>query len=342
MRADLSQVKKNRLFPAAMLQIPLLLFFFTSTFIRAQLINNCVSEFQASNLKFNIELVKAGKIKRIMLSVLQKPDLQVITDRGEVQCYEFDTTGLLTRYYATRVISQEQVETFYKAVYKRGRRIRAAYTDISWKYVYDTSFTWYVYDKNRNMLMKRSNYGDFYNTFYYDYDSLGQVKRETNVKETNKNPARGNFELGVQTILSVESFEYIQQSPTQLKKLCYNDDGKIYKQGIINHDSNTVEENYSFVVGYVRYKNTYIYLPSGKLSSKEMYSNSNGDLKIFTTYTYDADGNIAEEKVFTNDVQTDLVAYIYDDSKRLLKSRLDRQFERNSIEIIKFSYDLYP
>lgn len=316
-----------------------LLFFHTAC---AQLIDMSIHEPQTLDMKFNATLVSTSRIKSILVKISEKPDLQMIVDRGETQGYEFDSTGKVIRFFATRVISKEQVETVHKAVYKKGRRISPAYTEVNWKYVFDTNFTWFMYDRSARLIMKRSNYGDFYNTFYYDYDSLGKLSKETNCKETNKNPDKHHFELGVQTILSQESFEYVMQSPTQIKKRCLNDDGKVYKQGIINRDSNSVEEDFSFVVGYVRYTNRYTYDNSGKLIEKMNYTNSNGDMKVTRTFQYDENGNITEERININDVNTGMMAYIYDPEQRLLKSRLERDFGKANIEILKFIYEFYP
>jgi hypothetical protein len=308
----------------------------------AQLIVSRTSEPQATDPRFNPALIKANKIRRITLNIADKPDLQVIIDRGLVQCCEFDTSGHMSMFYTTSLKGQEKTETFIKPIYKKGRKIRAGYTEVAWTYVYDTSFTWLRYDNDNRLIMKRTNYGDFFSTYYYDYDKEGRLIKEVNCKETNKNMDLHAFELGVQTVLSTESFEYIPQSPTQVKKLCYNDDGKVYKQGIINSDNNTVQEDYSFVVGYVRYGNTYKYDNSGKIIEKTNVSNSNGDVKLTTLYTYDENGNVMEEKNLKNDTQTNLVAWLYDESKKLVTTRLDRDFIHASIQIVKFTYEFYP
>jgi hypothetical protein len=309
----------------------------------AQLIDSHVREPQVSDPRFNPALIKASRIRRITLNMADKPDLQPIQDKGLVQCCEFDTNGRMSLYFYTTLKGQEKKETYIQPIYtKRGRKIRPGYTEVAWTYVYDTSFTWMQYDREDRLIMKRTNYGDFFNTYYYEYDQQGRIIKEVNCKETNKNMDLHHFELGVQTVLSTESFEYIAQSPTQVKKLCYNDAGKVYKQGIINHDSNTVSEDFSFVVGYVRYANVYTYDNSGKLLEKTNISNSNGDMKLRTAYTYDENGNVTEEKNWKNDTQTNLVAWLYDQNKKLVTSRLDRDFIHSSIQITRFTYEFYP
>lgn len=315
---------------------------FFPLFALPQIIDMRILEPTTAEIRFSTDLVRVSKIKKITLNIANKPDLQVIDDKGLVQVYEFDSAGLLKRNYSTRIVGQEKIETEVKALYKRGRRVRAAYTDVRWVYKYDTTFTWFRYDSLSRMTSKRSNYGDFFTTTYYEYDKENRILKEITCKETNKNLDKHQFELGVQTILSSETFEYIDQSPTQVKKLCYNDDGKVYKQGIVNKDSNTVVEDYSFVVGYVRYSNFYRYDSNGRLVEKSSTSNSNGDVKQTWQFTYDEKGHITDEKRFRNEVNTDLLSYLYDEDKKLVKSRLDRDFVNASIEIVKFSYEFYP
>jgi hypothetical protein len=321
---------------------PLLPFLLFPLSLQAQLIDTHLSEPSTTDPHFNTEIIRLNKIKSITFSISQKPDLQVIDDKGLVQCFEFDSLGLVKRSYTTSIRSQEKVETLVKARYYRGRRISPAYTDISWKYIYDTAFTWFVYDKEKQLILKRSNYGDIFSTYYYEYDSLGRVTKEINCRETNKNLDKHHFELGVQTVLSTESFQYVRQSPSQLKKLCLNDDGKVYKQGIINRDSNTVTEDFSFIVGYVRYSNIYTYDKSGKLISKTYASNENGDTKTTVSYTYDENGNVSFEKRQKNDTLTDDLSYLYDESGKLLRSKLDRDYIHLNIEIVKVMYEYYP
>ena len=325
-----------------LLTLALIFCFCPPLFSSAQLINTKVTEPSTTEIKFNPTLVKTSKIKKITLLISNKPDLQMIEEKSLTECYEFDSIGMVKRSYTTKMAHQEKVEREVKAVYRKGRRISPAYTDVTWIYVYDTAFTWYFYDAEGRLNMKRANYGDFFTTWYYTYNGDGQIIKEVYCKENNLNMNVHDFKLGVQTVLSSESFQYVTQSPTQVKKLCYNDEGKVYKQGIINRDSNVVEENYSFVVGYVHYINTYKYDNNGRLLTKTNISNSNGDQKVTQTYEYDADNNLSAQKLYKNELNTDSCTFIYDESKRLVKARLDRDIVNSSIVITKFTYEFFP
>src|SRR5438045_2032421 len=117
-------IRKNNIFKIK-LRIPrvlilaLIFSFYFSLYISAQLIETKITEPSTTDLKFNPALIKASKIKMITLNISNKPDLQMIDDKGLVQCYEFDSTGLLKRFYSTSISHQEKIETEIKPVYYR-------------------------------------------------------------------------------------------------------------------------------------------------------------------------------------------------------------------------------
>ncbi|MEW6468258.1 MAG: hypothetical protein AB1458_05000 [Bacteroidota bacterium] len=307
-----------------------------------QILENKPSYISTTDLTFNAAFVKAGKIKKITAYFSDKPDNQVIVDKGLVKCYEFDTAGNVTRYYFTTVKSVEAVEVKVPAVYKKGRKVSPATVKTEYVYTYDTTFTWFAYDKTGRVIMKRSNVGDVFNTHYYEYDINGFFAKETVCKETNKNLNNiHHFELGIQIVISEETFQYVFQSPTQLKRLCFNDEGKVYKTGIINFSKTLVEENYSFAVGYVRYGNLFEYDASGKLIKKTLIPDANADLRNIFTYEYTVDGILLTEKRYKNETQVNNIVYMYDDQTKLLKSILNREHDKANIVITKFVYEYY-
>ena len=316
-----------------------LLFIFTYSF--SQIIENKPSYIYTTDITFNSTFIKTSKVKKITALIADKPDNQTINDKGLVKCYEFDTSGNVTRFYFTVVKTVENIEVPVPAVYKKGKRISKATTKIESSYTYDTTFTWFAYDKTGRVTMKRTNVGEIFNTSYYEYDLNGFFSTETICKETNKGTSIHNFELGVQTIISYESFQYVFQSPSQLKRLCLNDEGKVYKIGIINFSKTMVEENYSYVVGYVRYSNTYEYENAGKMIKKTIIGNASNDEKKISKYEYSVNGILLSEKKLKNETLTNNIVYSYDDKTKLLKTQLNRDYPNATIGIVKFTYEFY-
>lgn len=266
---------------------------------------------------FNTKIVAEKKIKTIKGYVSSKPDNDIIMELGITKGYEFDTLGNATRIYIARSSSSG---------------------------AFDTTATNLFYNSDRNIILKRTNNdGVFYDSRYYEYDKNKKVKKETRCRETNANLTGPEFRLGVQLILSQETFKYDSLTPTQFKKLYYNDENRVYRQGIINTDSSgrPVEEIHSFAVGWVKTVNGYKYDKQGAIIERTTRSNENGDVKEMFAYEYDHTGNLVAEKKYKNDTQLYEMSYLYDEEKKLLKSTVARFYLEKRIEIVKYSYEFY-
>jgi antitoxin component YwqK of YwqJK toxin-antitoxin module len=199
--------------------------------------------------------------------------------------------------------------------------------------------------------MKRVCIGDFFHSTYYEYFGDGLLSRQTLCKETNIAKPGETFKLGVQTVLSEEKFEYEQLTATQVKKKFLNDEGKAYKQGILNFaNGKPMDESYQFVVGFIRSGVTYSYDAQGRLTERMITDNSSGITTEKVTYEYDALGNVKAEKKFKNGIQTNEIIYLYEappsllaDGRgaELLTSQANREIQKASIKIIKYEYTFY-
>lgn len=292
---------------------------------------------------FNTGFIHKNKIKTIAVSVANKPDNQVIEDKGLVKGYEFDSMGLLMRYYTSVIKASEKQEIDVPAVYRKGKLISKPYTKSIYRYGYDTISTRYHYDNNNRLTIKRTKYGDVYHSWYFQYDNQGQLIKQINARETNLNINDSEFKLGVQTVISKEEFEYEILSKNQVKIKCLNDEGRLYKVVIINKDDNgrVVSESHEFIVGGIRQEYSYEYNTSGKVVKKKYSSNDSGTQMEELVYEYDAAGQLLSEVKFRNGIKTNELSYLYDASDKSLKSLLDRDFNNKSIGIIKFTYNYY-
>ena len=327
----------------------------TSNISYSQIIVPRINEVAVSEPRFSKEFVKQNKIKTITASVVDKPDGEIIRDKGLAQVYAFDTEGNLTRHYFNEITSLVKTETDIPAVYKKGRVVKRSYTKVDFQYQYDTLGTELFYTTNGYLIMKRVCIGDFYNSTYYEYFGDGLVSRQTLCKETNIAKPGEPFKLGVQTVLSEEKFEYEQLTPTQVKKKFLNDEGKPYKTGILNFypavtGAKPMDESYQFVVGFIRSEVKYAYDELGRLTEKLSTDNSSGISTDKIIYEYDAIGNVKTEKRFKNGTQTNEIIYLYEapasllaDNKGgyLLTSQANREIQKASIKILKYEYEFY-
>ncbi len=309
----------------------------------AQLINTQPVDISAGPINFNAPIIKQNKIKKIIVAIVDKPDGEVITDKGAGQGYVFDTTGKLTSYYYT-VLNHTQVQEMdVPAIKKQGRLIKQSGTHTTSKYINDTILAHVFYDSMNRIITKRIKMGDYVNAHYYEYDSTGHLSKEIYCRETNVSENRNEFKLGVQKILSTETFKYTWLTPTQLKKSCLNDEGREYKKVIINYDDkgNKQSENYDFIVSWMHQEHVFQYDSNGRLHKKAYVGNESGELKGYSIYEYNATGTLLSEQQFKNDVLSFEINYLYDETFNLLKSKVSRNHTKASIEIAKYTFEFY-
>lgn len=306
----------------------------------SQMIDNAVTDIVSVQPSFNTSFISRKKIRYITANLSTKPDNQVILDKGLVQKSEFDTLGRLTRHFYTRLKNaQAKPNTIQE---KRGRK--TVYRTLAPEQrLYDTVFTYFYYDRLQRLVVKRSVDGDLYDAYYYEYDSLNRIKKELHCKETNLSAHISEFRLGVQSVISNETFEYEQLASNQVKKRCLNDEGKVYKEAIIRYDErkNKTDENYEFSYSWVRIGNRYVYDAYNRLIEKTYSSNAGGELKETSTFEYSATGDLVFERRLKNDVKITEHSYIYDQESGLLKNFLARNFLLHNIDIIKYTYVFY-
>lgn len=309
----------------------------------AQLVSNNPVEIGIGPIAFNSKNIKKNKIKKIDVVIVDKPDGEIIIDKGASQGYEFDSLGRVIRYYYTILNSVQNEEVEVPEIRRKGKIIQAATTRTVTKYYNDTIFADIYYDPQSRIITKRVKMGAYYNSYYYEYNDKGQISKEMHFRETNVSENKNEFKMGVQNILSSETFEYIQMTPTQVKKRCLNDEGREYKKGIINYDEkgNKLTENYEFIVSWMRQENVFQYDAKGNLLEKTFTSNESGNIKEYTAYKYDGNGVVLEEKKFKNDALISEMSYLYDETNTLLKSKISRDHKNNSIGIVKFGYSYY-
>lgn len=275
--------------------------------------------------------------------MVDKPDGAVIVDKGATQGYEFDTEGRIIRYYYTILKNVEREEIDVPAIIKRGKIIRQATTKTITRYINDTVFANIFYDSQNRIILKRVRSADYYDSYYYEYDKEGRIIKELHCKETNVSENKNEFKLGVQTILSSETFEYIKISKTQTQKICFNDEGREYKKVIINYDEsgNIVSENFNYIVSWMFNENIYEYDFADRVIKRKNTANENGDIKTEKLFTYDSKGILNSEKFLKNDELISETTYLYENDSPLVYSRLIRDHKNASIGIVKFIYTFY-
>lgn len=293
-------------------------------------------------LEFDKETIKSNKIKSITFDIIDKKDFQVAEDKNLMNYYEFNTDGQLVRFYYTTIAKTIQKEYHSQPVYRRGRRIGGGGVYYKNEFVYDTISTIYRY-KDGNLIMKRFNDGTYYETRYYNYDSKNRITKERRFKETNTSSDRNNFILGNQTLISEDSFQYVDISPKQYKQICLNNENRPYKEIIINLNDkgHVTSKDEHYTVAWIVQNTEYTY-DGDRLTGATFKGNANGDIELKTTYECDSLNCIYTEKQYRNNVQLKELSYITDPKTKLLNSFISRDVIFKTMRIIKLYYNYYP
>ena len=295
------------------------------------------SAFEPS-LDFNTAFIKENKIRTITFDIIDKKDFEAPVDKNLIHFYEFDTLGLLKRFYYTNIIKTIEKEYHSQPVYRKKRLVSNGSVYYKNEYLYDTISTVYFY-KNGNMILKRYNDGTYYESRYYSYDGNGRLTKERRVKETNLSSDKSNFILGNQTIISEDSFQYLDITSRQYKQICLNSENRPYKEIIFNSDSagNVISKNESYTVAWIIQNTTYTY-DKGRLTSVTFKGNANGDVVLKTTYEYDAMDCIYTEKQYKNDVELKELSYVTERTNKRLNSFIVRDPIKKNMRIVKLLY----
>lgn len=292
---------------------------------------------------FNPEYIKKHNIKSLVFDIIDKKDLQVAVDKGLIHSYEFNKDGKLTRFYYTVISKTITQEIHTGAVYKKRRKVSNGGVYFKNEYVYDTISTRFFYDEKNRLTHSRYNDGKYYEAVYYEYNEKNLVTKIIRAKETNVGIDENNFQLGIQTVLSDERFQYVELGPKQLKKLCLNDENRVFKEIIINYDEskNTTSLNEAFTATWISQESNFAYNAANQMTEKTYKSNSGGTLQTKSTFEYDAKGNLLTEKQYKNDVLYNELSYLFDDSDQRVKSYLNRDYISKSIRITKVIYTFW-
>jgi len=255
--------------------------------------------------------------------------------------YEFDTSGLLKRFYYTNIAKTIEKEYHSQPVYRHHRLVSQGHVYYKNEYVYDTISTVFMY-RNNNLILKRYNDGTYYESRYYNYDAKNRLTKEKRVKETNLSSDRNTFVLGSQTIISEDSFQYIDISATQYKQICLNSENRPYKEIIINTDEkgNITSKNESYTVAWI-IQNTLFAYNKDLLTSAIFKGNANGDVVLKTTYEYDSLGCIYSEKQFKNEILLKELSYVTEKPTKQLNSFIMRDPINRTMRIVKLFYLVY-
>jgi hypothetical protein len=264
---------------------------------------------------FKENSIRSKRISTITIHHFSKPDEAPISDEGIISQYFFDTTGKITEsLYTVKVAGNN----------------------------WDTVKCRYWYDSKGNLIIKRTQTGDFYDSWYYKWNSDTMVQTEYHAQETSDANTDGAFKIATQRVISADSFAYIVY-PKQTQQYAFNEDNKIFKRSITQYDDNKrfMSRNCHYAVGWLYSEVDMNYDSAGRISGYVNTGNLNGDLNKKTSIKYDSLGNIAAQDIWEDGKQTHHIEYMYDNQTGLISNKLDKDIYKATIFILRFSYEMY-
>ncbi len=262
---------------------------------------------------FRYDIIKLRRIASITINYEYKPDGEPILNDGVMKYFRFDSLGRVAESYFT---------------VKEGPGI------------WDTVRSYYYYDGFGHIIIKRTNEGNFYDVWYYRWYADGNMKKRAHVREVPlTNTSQGDYRIGTQTVLSVDSFAYTPY-PKQLQRYGYNEENKIYEKTITYYDDKhrMTSRNFHYAVGWLYSQVDLKYDDKDRVIEYTYTGNLNGEIHHTVGITYDTDGSILTEKLINGDKQTDNVEYMYDKGNGLVTNELDRDFSKSVINIARYTY----
>jgi len=262
---------------------------------------------------FNYDVIKIRRVASITIQYEYKPDGQPILSDGIMKYFRFDSLGRV-------------VESFFTVKESRD--------------IWDTVRSFYYYDAESHLIIKRTNEGNFYDVWYYRWYSDGRMKKRAHAREVPlTSTSQGDYRIGSQTILSADSFAYTPY-PKQLQRYGYNEEGKIYEKTISYYDDKhrMTSRNFHYAVGWLYSQVDLKYDDKDRVIEYTYTGNLNGEVHHTVDITYDTDGSILNQKYSEKDKQTDNVEYMYDKGNGLITNELDRDFSKSVINIVRYTY----
>ena len=271
----------------------------------------------ASTDFFNPSFLAKNNVAAMRGTLSRKESMQPIYSTGLIEVFSFDSTGLLTR----------RVKTFRR----RGGRV-------------DTSSVFFKYDDVNRLIWQNTRQNNLFDAYTYTYDSLGRMVGEAHHRGEDTSRTYQAFEPGEEFLINQEQFSYDSTTTRQITKSFLNNEGKPYKQVILDFDTlgNLVEQTTRFVLTGRRQTSTRTFDDLGRLVSITDFSNLGTRVEKRYDYQYDELGNVDEETLTINGKLTTTRQFVYDEVTLMLKAMLVKDEATIRIDILQFEYEFYP
>ena len=258
------------------------------------------------------EVIKARKFSRIIVNEVVKRDGKRLQETGRKREYYFAKNGTLNWIY-----------------------------EVPFEGSTDSSLTFFYQNQDSTFLIKRKTAKGKFLSTYIKLDSLQRAVQIVKCSETSENESFRDFKPANQLVLSKEQIKYTYNGEGQLRKRYLNDDGTIYKEGILYstlHRPN--KEEISFVATGTRVIHTYEYDGIGNITSYKYYTDANGDYSETTLFSYE-NQRLSGQKLLKNTLPVEERFFFYNAVSGLPESMLVRKTSQYDLVFYNFTYEFH-
>lgn len=265
----------------------------------------------------NAEVIKVNNIKSMFIEIQSKADNKPITHNNMWLSYDFDKEGRMIRSFK---------------LFKRA------------DFYFDTLMVSYEYDEHNRVTTKRmsDNFG-FY-SLNYEYDSKGNIIKETYCRDISSGSGHLDFKLQKQYPIAVESYKTECYSSTQCKRFTLNNLGNAYKETLIYFDKkgHITSEETSFINTAKREIRSYNYDESGRITEISNYSDIAGENSSLISIDYDKQDRIIKWMTYQNNQLKDNAEFLYlEHMPQLFSAYINRKESEKQIDIYKITYTFW-
>ncbi len=258
------------------------------------------------------EVIIARKMQRITVNVVIKRDGRRLQETGRKRVYHFSKEGQLSWIY-----------------------------EIPFEGSTDSTLIFFYRNQDSTFMVKRKTEQGRFNSTYLKLDSLQRPIQIIHCLETSENESYRDFKPANQQVLSKEQIRYTYNGPGQLRKKYLNDDGVVYKEGILYSTLHKPDkEEISFVATGTRVVHSYAYDAKGNLSAYHYFTDAIGAYTEDLQFTYE-NNRLSGQKFIKNNVPQEERFFFYNNISGLPESLLVRKTSQYDLVFYNFTYEFY-
>lgn len=292
----------------------LLIFLLTPSLLFAQAFRQDINSVSSDEILFNPAFVQAQKITQVTIEFSRKRENERIENLQHKSEYTFNENGLVTG------LLKVDHPLFVNP---------------------DSTLIRFYYSPEGLLKIKRTIHKGIYRGEYFEYDSLKNLVKVVVTEEDNltMSTVPDDFKPAHQKIIFLETYKYEKLSPEQTRISIMNDNGTVYKQGIIYTESGYVrEKDLRFMITGIRVNEKFTYDEKKRISSYQYFTDAAGDLEEKKVYTYETNENLKMTEYFKNGELLNQTHHFYDKKSLFPDGDVNKEMKTGVLFLTSYKY----